>query len=124
MSGLPGYGDDLDRVSHGESFLQVFAGRFASPGLYLLDEPESGLAFEALLQLLIVMHRVSTIGGQIVCATHSPVLTAFPGAEIIELSEQGMAVRKWSELDLVQDWKAFLSNPEAFVHRLLPEEHV
>jgi predicted ATPase len=52
------------------------------------------------------------------------ILTAFPGAEIIELSEKGITVRKWSELDLVQDWKAFLANPEAFVHRLLPEEHV
>jgi len=78
MSGLPGYGDDLDRVSHGESFLQLFDGRCVSPGLYLLDEPESGLAFEALLQLLIVMHRVSTIGGQIVCATHSLSSQRFP----------------------------------------------
>jgi predicted ATPase len=35
----------------GESVLQVLSGRlFERPGLYLLDEPEAGLAFEALLQ--------------------------------------------------------------------------
>lgn len=119
MSGQPGYGDDLDQRSHGESFLQVFAGRFNEPGLYLLDEPESGLSFESLLQLLIVLHRLAAIGGQVVCATHSPMLTALPGALILELSDHGIVSVGWEQLAMVQRWRNFLTNPEAFIHHLL-----
>lgn len=118
-AGVSGYGDDLEEKSHGESFLQVFAGRFNEPGLYLLDEPESGLAFEALLQLLIVLHHLAEIGGQIVCATHSPVLTALPDASILELSEKGISRTTWEQLGLVQNWQDFLTSPETFIYHLL-----
>lgn len=38
-----GYEPKFHEMSHGESFLQVLASRFDSPGLYVLDEPETYL---------------------------------------------------------------------------------
>lgn len=118
-AGVRGYGEDLSRVSHGESFLQTFEGRFQERGLYILDEPEAGLTFEAQLHLLTVMDGIRAAGGQAIGSTHSPVLTSLPGAGILELSSAGIRPRRWAELDLVENWRAFLSTPDAFLRELL-----
>jgi len=122
MNGLPGYGDDLDKKSHGESFLQVFDGRFVDSGLYLLDEPESGLSFTSTLQLVIVLDRLAAEGAQVVCATHSPLLTALPGAEIFQLTAEGIVAASWGDLGVVEEWRSFLLAPETFMRHLLGAE--
>ncbi len=68
------------------------------PGLYLLDEPEAALSFRSCLRLAGLMHRVAGEGGQIICATHSPILTGLPGAEIVELGDHGARVNEWAKL--------------------------
>ncbi len=119
MTGLPGYGDrDLREVSHGEGFLQVVEGRFTGPGLYLLDEPESALSFGSCLRLLATLDALADAGGQIVCATHSPLLAALPGATIWELGEFGIRTSRWDELQLVDHWRRFLARPDAYLHPL------
>ena len=50
-------------------------------------------------------------GSQVLLATHSPLLAALPGALVYELADDGCTQREWSELDLVQDWRAFLDDP-------------
>jgi predicted ATPase len=117
--GVAGYAPDLMQRSHGESFLQIFADRFDKPGLYLLDEPESGLAFEALLRLTLVIHRLAAVGAQVICATHSPVLTAMPGAELLLLADDGITPVQWQDLELVASWRHFLADPAAFMRHLL-----
>jgi predicted ATPase len=119
MSGLPGYGDrDPRTVSHGESFLQVFDGRFTERGLYLMDEPESALSFTSCLRLLATMDALAEIGGQIICATHSPLLAALPGATIWELGEFGIRACSWSDLQLVDHWRRFMERPDAYLRHL------
>ena len=44
QSGVAGLFPALHDRSHGESFLSLMASRFTTPGLYLLDEPESALS--------------------------------------------------------------------------------
>ena len=39
------------------------------------------------------------------CATHSPVLAAMPGATILEVGEWGLPATTWEELELVQHWQ-------------------
>lgn len=46
---------------------------------------------------------------------HSALLAALPGADILEIGGWGMRTATWSELDLVQNWRAFLGEPEAFL---------
>jgi predicted ATPase len=119
MSGQPGYGDrDLRTVSHGEGFLQVFEGRFNQPGLYLMDEPESALSFTSCLRLLATMDALAEVGGQIICATHSPLLAALPGATIWELGEFGIRVSDWEDLQLVDHWRRFMANPDAYLRHI------
>jgi predicted ATPase len=118
--GVRGYGDrHAARVSHGESYLQVLEGRFDKPGLYLLDEPESPLSFESCLVLMRILHDTIANGSQVICATHSPVLAAMPGAQLLEIGDEGMRPVEWAHLAMVDHWRGFLGNPATYLRHVL-----
>ena len=52
-------------MSHGESFLELLATRFDSPGFYCLDEPEAALSFSSTLGLIATLQEVASTGGQV-----------------------------------------------------------
>jgi predicted ATPase len=106
-------------MSHGESFLAVLRARFNSAGFYCLDEPEAALSFSSTLGLIGVLHEVVQDGGQVLCATHSPVLAAMPGATILEVGDWGYRPTTWERLELVQHWKAYLDEPQRYLRHLL-----
>ncbi|WP_220184035.1 AAA family ATPase [Thermoactinomyces mirandus] len=123
VSGMPGYWEeDITKMSHGEGFLTVLNTMFSKPGLYLMDEPEAALSFSSCLRLIAIIHRLVNIGGQVICATHSPVLTAIPGAEILELGSHGIHQVEWKELSLVDHWRRYLSDPSFYLQPLLEED--
>jgi predicted ATPase len=105
-------------LSHGESFLAVLETRFDGGGLYCLDEPEAALSFSSTLALVAVLQRVVASKGQVLCATHSPVLAAMPGARILEVGEWGLREAAWEALELVWHWKRFLDSPQAYLRHL------
>src|SRR5436190_437503 len=76
------YGAQLDANSHGESFLKLFQSRFVPGGLYLLDEPEAPLSPQSQLALLAMIGDMISHDAQFIIATHSPLLLAFPDAQI------------------------------------------
>ena len=100
-------------MSHGESFLAVLRTRFDSRGFYCLDEPEAALSFSSTLGLIAALHDVVEQGGQVLCATHSPVLAAMPGATLLEVGDWGLRETTWEELELVQHWRRYLDEPQA-----------
>ena len=108
-------------MSHGESFLEVLRTRFDSPGFYCLDEPEAALSFSSTLGLVSVLHDVVASGGQVLCATHSPVLAALPGATILEAGAWGLRRTTWEGLELVQHWRHYLEAPERYLRHVLEE---
>jgi predicted ATPase len=108
-------------MSHGESFLSVIGQRFDSPGFYCLDEPEAALSFTSTLSLMGSLLDLAAAGGQVLCATHSPVLAALPGATLLEVGDWGLRRTTWDELDLVWHWKRFLGSPEAYLRHLTAE---
>lgn len=116
-------GDDPDfhAMSHGESFLAVLEHRFDSPGFYCLDEPEAALSFSSTLGLIAVLHRIVEEGGQVLCATHSPVLAAMPGALILEVGDWGLRRTTWEDLELVQHWKRYLEAPGRYLRHVLDD---
>ncbi|MDO4538013.1 MAG: AAA family ATPase [Coriobacteriales bacterium] len=69
--------------SHGESFLALAQNSFGANGIYLLDEPEAALSPQRLLALMLEIDRCVKAGSQFIIATHSPILMAMPGAEIV-----------------------------------------
>jgi predicted ATPase len=118
--GVRGYGERHNaEVSHGESFLQVLEGRFTTQGLYLLDEPETPFSFRSCLALMSVLDELARGGSQVICPTHSPLLTALPGAQILELSSAGIEPRRWRELDLTINWHGFLEDPDMYLRFLM-----
>jgi predicted ATPase len=106
-------------MSHGESFLKVLEQRFTGAGLYCLDEPEAALSFSSTLGLVAVLERVAARRGQVLCATHSPVLAAMPGARILEAGPWGLRETAWADLELVEHWRRYLAEPQAYLRHLL-----
>jgi predicted ATPase len=47
-------------------------------------------------------------------ATHSPILTATPGARIVELDDDGLHTRAWKDLMTVALYRRFLADPGYF----------
>lgn len=114
-----GGGPRYHEMSHGESFLEVLRTRFDSPGFYCLDEPEAALSFSSTLALIGALGRIVDAGGQVLCATHSPVLAAMTGATILEVGDWGLRRTTWEELDLVHHWKAYLDAPGRYLRHVL-----
>ena len=111
----------LHRLSHGEGFTEVL---LRSPwvreaSVLLLDEPESALSFGNQLLLGAALAAAAAEGRQVLCATHSPLLTALPGAHVLQLDERGMSPVDWEDLGIVREWRFFLDAPERFWRRVL-----
>ena len=63
--------------------------------LYILDEPEAALSPMRLLTLISELDRLVNNNSQIIIATHSPILMAYPDAEIIELTDNGICKKDY-----------------------------
>lgn len=109
---------DVLRHSHGEGFLAVLGAMTAEPGLYVLDEPESALSFDSCLVLLAILSDLREAGSQVVMATHSPVLAALPGADLLRLDDNGITPVAYDDTDLVRSWRSFLKAPQRYLRHL------
>jgi predicted ATPase len=105
--------------SHGEGFLELLETKFNGYGFYLMDEPEAPLSFTSTLGLLGRLDLLRSKDAQVVVATHSPLLTALPGATILELGAHGIRRTTWDELEIVAHWRSFLGRPGTYLDPLL-----
>lgn len=113
---------DLHGRSHGQSFLQLITSRFSTPGLYLMDEPESALSFQGQLRLLRFIHDGIAAGAQFVLATHSPLLMRADGATIYQFGDDGIARTDYDDLEVVNLWRRFLDSPDRILNILYADE--
>ena len=97
----------------------MLAQRFDRPGFYLLDEPEAALSFTSCLGLVRLLDELARSGSQVLCATHSPLLTALPGAAVLELSDSGYAWADWQDLALVDHWRRYLTDPRSYLRHVI-----
>jgi len=117
---LDAYGSDsLHEQSHGESFFALFMNRLRGRGLYLLDEPEAALSPQRQLALLVRMHELVAQGAQFVVATHSPILMAWPGADVWQFAEDGITNVAACDTDQWQITKRFVNDPDGMLRDLL-----
>lgn len=114
-------GISLHKRSHGESFLAIMENRFGGNGLYVLDEPEAALSPMRQMRLIALMDRLVRKNSQFIISTHSPILMAYPGAEILELSEEGVRSVSYKETEHYQTTLRFLQNPEKMLGYLLKD---
>ena len=116
-------GVSLHHQSHGESFLAIVQNRFYGNGLYILDEPEAALSPMRLLTLMARMDALCKKNSQFIIATHSPMLMAFPDADVLEFSQGGIQKVAYQDTEHFQVTKGFLNAPEKVLQYLLHEEN-
>lgn len=112
------YGDGLDARSHGEGFLALFQARFVPGGLYLLDEPEAPLSPLRQLAFLSALKQMISEDSQFIIATHSPIILAFPEAQILSFENGEIRKVNYENLEHVNLTKAFLNDPDSYVRHL------
>jgi predicted ATPase len=108
--------------SHGEGFLRFFEERCQRQGIFIFDEPESALSPARQMEFLKLMRRMeeSTIC-QIVMATHSPMLMAYPGARLLRLSKYGLEPVTVEQTDHYKVMREFCADPVGFVEGAIAE---
>jgi len=116
------YGVDLDANSHGQSFLKLFQSRFVPGGLYLLDEPEAPLSPQSQLALLAMIGDMVAQNAQFIIATHSPMLLAFPDAQIYSFDRTPVEVVAYDDLDHVRITRDFLNAPARYLSQILQDK--
>jgi predicted ATPase len=116
------YGADFDANSHGESFLKLFQSRFVTGGLYLLDEPEAPLSPQSQLALLAMIGDMVSQDAQFIIATHSPMLLAFPDAQIYSFDRTPLEVVAYEDLDHVRITRDFLNAPARYLSQILQDK--
>lgn len=113
------YGQELQGFSHGEAYLHILQQQVRGPGIYLLDEPEAALSPARQLALLHFMRQhLREHRSQFIIATHAPIIMAYPGALLYEITQEGMERRELKELEHYSFTKAFLDSPERFLRHL------
>lgn len=113
-NGLGPYGGiSLHRRSHGESFLTLFLKRFGGGGLYLLDEPEAALSPARQLALMTRIHDLLAADSrtQFIIASHSPIILAFPNAQILSFDGGTIHEIAYTATDAYVITRRFLEAP-------------
>jgi predicted ATPase len=114
-------GKSLHRQSHGESFMAVLLHKLRGNGIYLFDEPEAALSPTRLLAALRAIHDLVEDSSQLVIATHSPILLAYPHAKIVQLDGFGTREVALSETEHFAVTRDFLNNHQARLRELLSD---
>lgn len=114
-------GVSLHQQSHGESFLALVLNRFGGNGLYILDEPEAALSPSRLMTLMAVIHELVKKNSQFIISTHSPILLAYPGAQVIELTAEKTQTVPFRETEHFKLTKQFLDDPERMIGYLFAD---
>lgn len=112
-------GVSLHNQSHGESFLSIVQNRFFGNGIYILDEPEAALSPMKLLTLIAQIDILLKNNSQFIIATHSPILMAFPDADIFEFDNGGIKKTTYKDTEHYNITKQFFDDPDRMMHYLL-----
>ena len=108
--------------SHGEGFLRFFEERCQRQGIFIFDEPESALSPSRQIEFLKLMRRMEEIGHcQIIMATHSPILMAYPTARLLQLGKYGLEPVAVEDTDHFRLMREFWADPQGFIKTMMEE---
>lgn len=112
----------LHQQSHGEAFLTLMVHRFTGNGLYLFDEPEAALSPQRQLTFLAALHDLVRHGGQFIIATHSPIILAYPDAQILQFTAAGIAPIAYEDTEHYKVTRSFLTRRDIMLKELLASD--
>lgn len=106
----------LNTLSHGEGMLTYFQGRYHMKGLYFLDEPEAALSPASQIRFLKLLQDLAAEGqAQFVIATHSPILLAYPDAQIFSFDEGHIEEVTYENTAHYRIYKQFFTDRSAYL---------
>ena len=114
-------GKSLHDQAHGASFISLLQNRFTRSGCYLMDEPEAALSPQRQLGFLVLLRELVTDNEniQFIIATHSPILLAYPGAQILSLDGGKVHQIEYRDSQPFQLLSRFISAPERYMNALI-----
>lgn len=102
--------------SHGEGFMRFFDERCLQQGIFIFDEPESALSPSRQIEFVKLLRRIQAEGlGQVIMATHSPLLMACPGAELLQIDKYGLYPVELEDVAHFRIWREFCADPQGFI---------
>jgi len=102
--------------SHGEGFMRFFEERCQRQGIFIFDEPESALSPSRQIEFLKLLHRMENSRiCQVVMATHSPMLMAYPNARLLRLTKYALEPVTVEQTDHFRLMREFCLDPTGFV---------
>lgn len=118
---LHGYGGkSLHTRSHGEAFMAFFRARMRPGGIYLFDEPEAALSPTRQAEFInVLLEATADRQSQVIMATHSPMLMAVNGGEVLYLTDHSSGYRSYKTTPHFQAYADFFDNPENFVESVI-----
>ena len=111
-------GTSLHNMSHGESFITLMTNRFGGNGIYILDEPEAALSPIKQMAMLTIINELVKKKSQFIIATHSPILMAYPDADIFVIDNDEIVKTPYKKTDNYMITRKFLENPEKMMEYL------
>jgi predicted ATPase len=109
-------GRSLLSQSHGQSLLSLFESRYRLKGIYFSDEPETALSPRSQIRLLKIIRDMAAAGhAQFIIASHSPILLACPGAEILSFDHAPLKRLTYEETDYYQVYRDFMADRRKFL---------
>lgn len=106
----------LNTLSHGEGMLAYFSGRLRVKGLYFLDEPEAALSPTNQVRFVNLLRRFAAGGlAQFIIATHSPILLACPGAQILSFDSPCIQDVSYEDTSHFQLYRDFITDRDSFM---------
>ncbi|WP_110462718.1 AAA family ATPase [Ruminiclostridium sufflavum] len=114
-------GKSLHNQSHGESFMSLVLNRFRGNSLFILDEPEAALSPTRQLSLMVKINELEKQNCQFIISTHSPILLAYPNADIFVLNDSEIRLTVYENTEHYTITKQFLNNTEKMLSYLFEE---
>lgn len=108
----------MRELSHGQSFIELFKARLRPHSLYVLDEPETPLTPQNQLSLLVLIDDMIKQGSQFIIATHSPVIMAYPQAQLLEIRGNKIEEVEYEEIEHVRFMEQFIKSPQSYMRHL------
>ncbi len=106
----------LNILSHGEGILSYFSTRYHIKGLYFLDEPESALSPSSQVAFLKLLQQLEADGhAQFIMATHSPILLAYPGAQLLSFDSPRIEEVEYEDTAHYRLYKQFFTDRTVFL---------
>lgn len=112
------YASDL---SHGEGIVDII-GNIRDDGVYILDEPESGLSPSKIMELMVIMDKKQReYGCQFILSTHNPMLMCIPHCKLLEMTKSELRETIPEKTSHFEITRSFLDKKDMFLAELFGE---